>query len=295
MTSRGPSSSTRSWSRRLIPDRQPPHLMRAPLGLPRPDCSLAAPQTRISTSPNTRSTAVTAVRDSLWRLGADFLGGMAVDEHEGAIYAGGTTESNDLPSIGYRFMAARRIATYSWRNSPSTDPPSCSPLMSEPETTTRSTGWRSATTCYVSIGLGFIESYLPTTPANSSGEFVGRFRRDGTLLRLQKMPGQAAVALGPDRTPYIAATVFGGGLATAGAFQTTPGNSSCFVQFRVTGPCSDVLVAHYSIDLSARFWATYLRETTAQAGNAVDSVRALPSTPPARWSSPARRSARRFR
>jgi hypothetical protein len=209
--------------------------------------------------------------------GSESFSDMAVDEKEGAIYAGGVTRSDDLPSIGFQVQGGRAGGDDGFLAKFSIDG---STVLLSMYVGTRGTDslYRLALgdDLYVSMFLGFGESYLPTAPAFGFGQFLGRFSRDGAPMRLQLLPGQSdpsepiVLALGPDGTPYIATTVVGVGLATAGAFQTTPGDSRCFATLRSTKPCSDVLVAHYSADLSARVWATYLRETSAQYGNAVD-------------------------
>lgn len=126
---------------------------------------------------------------------------------------------------------------------------------------------------------GLSDSFpIPLIPSTGNG-FLFRLTRDGLPLSGRLIAGMAsAVTVGPDGAPYIAST---GGTASAGAFQPTPGTSSCTV-FRGGTPCPDGFLARFSKDLANQEWGTYLREVSPQTDSmdfvtdiAVDSAGAV--------------------
>jgi len=90
---------------------------------------------------------------------------------------------------------------------------------------------------------GALSDSFPIGLIPSSGDgFLFRLTRHGLPLSGRLIAGMAsAVTVGPDGAPYIAST---GGTASAGAFQPTPGTSSCTV-FRGGTPCPDGFLARF--------------------------------------------------
>jgi len=221
---------------------------------------------------------------------SEFSAGIAVDG-QGVVYMAGTTTSTDLPLAGNQIQSSLGGFKSGFLGRFSAD--GTGVLQS---TYVGSAGNDTVhalalgTDLYVAMSLFGPSPFFPTTPAGSGGGlYVARFNRDGTPLRLQFFGATTtfgsnlafgAIAAGPDGTPYIGLNVSGlTGLATSGAFQTTPGDSTCGVSNRGFGlslvPCQDGLIAHYSADLSTKLWGTYLREASTQPTHANDNVESL--------------------
>jgi hypothetical protein len=131
------------------------------------------------------------------------------------------------------------------------------------------------TDLYVVLALGGAQPFFPATPAGAAGPYIARFDRSGVPLRLERFDNVSAIAVGSDGTPYIGMSTSAPGLATPGAFQTTPGSSTCVSVGPTSKPCADAFVAHYSADLTTKLWGTYVRETASQPNNANEEVRGL--------------------
>jgi hypothetical protein len=214
--------------------------------------------------------------------GSEFVAGIAVDG-QGIVYMAGTTRSFDLPLAGNQIQSSLSGVPSGFLARFSADGSGVR------QSTYIGSGGNDTvyalalgTDLYVAMSLSGPSPFFPTTPAGSGrGLYVARLDRDGTPLRLQFFGANlafGAIAAGPDGTPYIGLNVNVPGLATAGAFQTTPGDSTCSGFSRgilIFVRCLDGFVAHYSADLSTKLWGTYLRETSPQPKHAYDDVRSL--------------------
>jgi hypothetical protein len=112
---------------------------------------------------------------------------------------------------------------------------------------------------------------IPVIDGSSGEGFLFRLSREGVPLAGRLIVTHpSSLALGPDGAPYVGGT---GGIASAGAFQSTPGASACLPGLRSPAPCTDGFVARFEKDLSVQAWGTFLREASPQSNNAEDKVR----------------------
>ena len=211
--------------------------------------------------------------------GLDSPAGIAVDD-QNVIYIAGTTASADLPTAGQPLQPGLQGGSDGFLVKLAAD--GASPILS---TYFGSSGADTVndlvlgTDIYIAVTLSTGGStFFPTSSPNLCCGFTGfvaRFDRTGLPLRLQRIGGATtALALGPDGTVYVN----GGPGATPGAFQTTPGSSTCTVlggRFVMSVPCRDGFVSRYSADLSTQLWGTFLRETAPQSRDADDKVVAI--------------------
>jgi hypothetical protein len=207
--------------------------------------------------------------------------GIAIDD-QNAVYVVGTTLSTDLPIAG---AALQRTLTSPTSTASSDSDGFLFKLAADGSALLLSTYLGSGTVDVVTDVAVATDVYITGTTSSaynafsfplltSSGPgFVLRLTRDGQPLAGRLVPGEPqAIAVGPDGSPFIAGTTSAPGLATAGAFQTTPGNSSCSYGFHTSRACEDGFVTHLAADLSSISWATYIRETSVQTTHAFEIV-----------------------